>query len=531
MLNRDPAVLRGANGGGPADDINHSTFCNKPYFRIVLKVELYLCGVFPSQMNVPFMKIQLLALFLLTAYTLVGAQRENLSEEQLTMEGHFMMAKQAALLGNIDEAIQQFETLAKEDSENGVLFFELGRLYFAQEDFNTAIDKLEKAYELEPQEYYAYFLADVYQAAGRNREAAELFGQLIRRQPDEVDLYLQQADFYVRAQRVDDAIKVYDDLERRIGVTAMVSRRKHTLYLGQDDQRKAERELTRLVEAFPQRMDYRHLLAGYYQSQDDARKAETIYRQILELEPDDVRAQLALQTSSTTSTNDDELLQLLARTDVAIDLKIGRMMGLVQEVLTEQDPTKTNRLIRLAEELQRVHSDEAKANALLADSYFLAGRYAEAAEAYRQTVDLDEGIYAVWEQYLMALYQDQQLMELRSVAQDAVDIYPNRPRLYVYWALAEISRADFAEANSLLSEAQLMSGGQEDIIREVARAQQIAQELSDAPQTGQPLTLSATDPMGLILGGRYHLRSGDYQAAVDLLSPVNQSTAAFYWKP
>ncbi|MEM7572988.1 MAG: tetratricopeptide repeat protein [Bacteroidota bacterium] len=463
------------------------------------------------------MKIQLLSLLFLTCYAFLEAQTEALTEGQLTTEGHFLKAKQAALLGNVEEAIQQFEALAKADPQNSVLFFELGRLYFAEEDFNAAIDKLEKAYDLEAQEYYAYFLAEVYQTAGRNREAAELFGQLVRQQPDEVELYLQQADFYVRAQRLDDALKVYDELERRIGVTAMVSRCKHTLYLGQNDQRKAERELTRLVDAFPQRIDYRHLLAGYYQSQEQSAKAESVYQEILRLEPNDVRAQLALQTTTNTSGSDDELLRLLSRTDVAVDLKIGQLLGLVQEVLAGQDPSKTNRLVRLTEELQRVHTDDAKANALLADSYFLAERYADAATIYGQTVALDEGIYPVWEQYLVALYQDQQLSELRIVAQDAVDIFPNRPRLYVYWSLAEMSRADFGEANSLLSEAQLMSGGQVDIMQEVAAAQQLAEALAGGGATEQPARAAANDPLGQVLSGRYYLQNGDHQAAADLL--------------
>lgn len=464
------------------------------------------------------MKTSLFFVLLLSSCSLLWSQAGTLNEEQISAEGLFLAAKQAALLGNTDEAIQQFEAIAKSNPENSVVFFELGRLYHAKEDFNTAIEKLVKAYELEPQDFYAYFLTDVYESSGRYREGAQLLGQLVRQYPDEVDLYLQQADFLVRGQQADKAIDVYEKLEDQIGINALVTRRKHAIYLQQDDQRKAERELTRLVDAYPDRMEYRHLLAGYYQSQDQQTKLKQVYQDILRISPNDVRAQLALQSATPNAASNNELMQLISRPDVDIDLKIGRLLGLVQEVLDSGDPAKTAEVTQLAEELQRVHSDEAKAAALLGDMYAIGDRYADAATAYAQALELEESIYTVWEQYLMVLYQDQQLAELRDAGQDAIDIFPNRPLLYVYQALAEASRADYSEANSLLQQAQLMSGGKVELVQQVAAAQALVQVLENTPTTASPTLSSATDPLAIVLSGREAFNNGDYQAVADQLS-------------
>ncbi|MEO0629089.1 MAG: hypothetical protein AAFY91_19000, partial [Bacteroidota bacterium] len=203
--------------------------------------------------------------------------------------------------------------------------------YYSKEELNTAIDHLEQAWALEQQDAYAYFLAEMYESAGRYLEGAELMETLIDDHPEEVDLYLKQIEFLKKAQRTNDVIGVYNKLEGRLGVTPFVSRGRHNIYLESGDFRKAERELTRLIDAFPNQMEYRHLLAGYYQAQEEDTKVRETYEEILRLEPSDVRAQLALQTSNPTTESGDEVLALIGRTDVDLDLKIGRLLPSVQE--------------------------------------------------------------------------------------------------------------------------------------------------------------------------------------------------------
>jgi len=53
-------------------------------------------------------------------------------------------------------------------------------------------------------------------------------------------------------------------------------------------------------------------------------------------------------------------------------------------------------------------------------------------------------------------------MALRKYAEEALDVFPNRPSVYVHYALGEAFRANFSEANSLLEQAQLMTSGQPD---------------------------------------------------------------------
>ncbi|MEO0788993.1 MAG: tetratricopeptide repeat protein, partial [Bacteroidota bacterium] len=468
----------------------------------------YLIVTFAEMINP--VKIQLL-LWLVGVFLppCLQAQGDPITESQLAIEGRFVQAKQAALLGQIDEAISLFSALAEDDEENPVIQFELGRLYYSKEELNTAIDHLEQAWALEQQDAYAYFLAEMYESAGRYLEGAELMETLIDDHPEEVDLYLKQIEFLKKAQRTNDVIGVYNKLEGRLGVTPFVSRGRHNIYLESGDFRKAERELTRLIDAFPNQMEYRHLLAGYYQSQEEDTKVRETYEEILRLEPSDVRAQLALQTSNPTTESGDEVLALIGRTDVDLDLKIGRLLPSVQEAQPNGDTEEQNRLDAWLAELVRVHPDEAKALALQADHFYLTARYDHAADVYDQALGLEEGIYAVWEQFLVSLYLDQQMVRLRNRGTDGLDVFPNRPRLYLYLALAEASRANFSEAEGLVSEAQLMSRGSLEMAQEVSRLEWLLNKLQTEDDETLSPSVAGQDPFTDYLQARVLLASGE----------------------
>ena len=399
------------------------------------------------------------------------AQPGSVTEASIQREADYITAKREALLGKTDKAIELFRGLTEKEPDNDALQFELGRLLYASGDTDAAIESLRRAYATRPNEVYAAFLAELYQASGRHRDGAQLYAELIKANPSAEEFYLERAAFLVRAQDIKGAVAVYDQLEDRIGINPELTRRKHALYLGQGDLKRAERELQELIEAQPDRMAHRHLLAGFYVSQGKQAEARKTYQEILRRQPADVRAQLALQDTGAnpaTPAGEDGLMALIGRADVDIDLKIGKLLPLVQQLAgpagkagaRAQDAGKGQRALALAAELRRVHPDEAKAAAIQGDLYFHTGQLTEAAEAYRTTLELDDTVYPVWEQLLATLYLDNQTAELRRYAEEALDIFPNRPAVYVHYAIGEALRANFDEAASLLGQARLMVGGQ-----------------------------------------------------------------------
>ncbi len=467
--------------------------------------------------------------FLLTTTTASGlwAQGEQ-TEAAVNFEKRFIEAKQQALLGNTEKAITLLEAMSTEAPEKEVLFFELGRLHYSREQYPEAIAALKKAYARQPLASYAGLLGELYNATGQYKEGAQLYAERIKQEPDRADCYLQQANFLVKNLEVDAAIKVYDALEKRQGIHPEISRLKHSLYLAKGDNKRAEKELTALLEVFPRVMEFRYLLAGFYESQGNKSAAKATYQDILRLAPYEVKAQLALAETPQGRLNQEsqrDLLTIFSQADVSIDLKIGKILPLLQEVAATKDQQKADEGLRLAQELTRVHPDEAKAWTVMGDLFFHSQRYGEAAETYQKTIALDDTVYPVWEQLLQALYLHNQAKDLSNWAEKALDIYPNRPFIYFYAALGAVGQSDFNEAASLMSQANfIFSTANAEATKMSQTYLAIIEALAADKIPPSSEALLAGEPLQVFLLATTQLQAGQAEAALQQLLEHDQAS-------
>ena len=82
----------------------------------------------------------------------------------------------------------------------------------------------------------------------------------------------------MRSKNNSAAIKVYDKIESKFGLTEELIGKKHSLYLGLGKQKKATRELQKLTNAFPSNLEYQHMLASHFQRIGEDKKAKEIFQ-------------------------------------------------------------------------------------------------------------------------------------------------------------------------------------------------------------------------------------------------------------
>lgn len=429
---------------------------------------------------------------------------QQLTEAEVNTQKMFIEATREKLLDRPDKAIALFEQILDRDPDNAAAAFELGRLYFGQDKPLDAVRYLRTAREHDPgNEWYTRYLAEVYQATGQFTDAADLYAGLVEASPGDAERYFKQAYFLVRARRIEDAIAVYDQLEKRQGITEETSRRKHSLYLGLGDRKKAIRELEALIDAFPRQMEYRHLLAAYYESADERQEAARIYETILSLDPDNARAQLAVSQSGSEQSDENRFFSRLEpvfrRTDVSLDDKIKQLIPAINQVADKGNRELADALLTLTAVLEEVHPDAAQPYAAAGDIYFNTGRYAQAADKYEATLSRDESVYPVWEQLLTSYYHTANMQQLAGRAGDAVDVFPNQPILYYYLGMALGADGRPDEAMDWLQQAEMMSSRNPQLLAQIQALQaQLLAAGGDTERAGQLLDQAAAgrkDPL------------------------------------
>lgn len=391
--------------------------------------------------------------------------QEQVTEEEVNREKLLIEANREKLLGNYDKAITMLRELFRQENDDNkaAVAYELGRLLHAEGQLEEAVRYLKTAVDEEPSnEWYLKFLADVYQQEGRNQEGADLYEQLVELSPDNQYLAFRLAYFLVRAQEIDKAINVYEDLEKEVGVNEEIARRKHTLFLGLGDTKRAARALADLTEAFPQVLEYKHLLASFYESQGDQEAANEVYQQIIEQNPEDPKAQLALAGGS--NMRQDELRYLadlrpaFERSDVAVDLKISKLYPFITQVAETGDVVIADAALELTSIMEELHGSDPKPFSAAGDLLYHSGRKKEAIEKYRATLERDENVFPVWEQLLVSLYEVGDAAGLYDTANDALDVFPNRSIIQYYLAIGADATEEYDDALDAISMADMMSG-------------------------------------------------------------------------
>ncbi|MEZ4985576.1 MAG: tetratricopeptide repeat protein [Saprospiraceae bacterium] len=416
--------------------------------------------------------MRITGLFLLLALTVSVVAQEQITEEQVNREKMFIEANREKLMGNLDNAIQILRELLRQDGKNAAVAYELGRLLEAKGDTEDAIKHLKMAAEIETDnEWYTKHLADLYMEEGRNQEGAALYERLAKQSPSDTYIHFKWAFFLVKAQRYDEALSVYDNLEKRIGLNEEIIRRKHTLYVGMGDNKKAAKELERLANAFPTVLEYQHLLASFYESIGDSASALSVYQRIAALDPEDPKARIALTGGSNMAANElrymEELQPIFERPDVDVDLKISKLYPFITKVTETRDTSFANAALQLTDRMEKAHSGNAKPFAAAGDLYYHSGRLPQAIEKYEATLERDENVFPVWQQLLTAYYEMGDMQGLFRKANDALDVFPNRAIIQFYLAIAADGLKKYDQALDAISMADMMSGRDNNLRAEV----------------------------------------------------------------
>ncbi len=427
--------------------------------RDVLTVPFYFIDKKSKMINT---KKYFLLFSLICMATFASAQVDNRqSEADFQIQASFIEAGGLYTKGKVEEAIAIYKELLKAPEAVGAVQFELSRIYDAKDDNEAAVKAAKAAVAAEStNEWYHKQLGDLYQKIGDDKMAAETYATLTRLKPNNSYYYYKQAYFLVRANEPNKALKIYENLEERIGVNEELSRRKHTLFLGLGDKKKAEREIVKLIEIYPSDLDYRHFLAGFYESNDEKGKAKKVYEYILTQNPNDTEAMVALAEDKKSDGDDADYIESLkvpfSNVDLAVDAKIAQIIPLIQKVANENNTAMADQLLELSTIMEEVH-DDAKAYSIAGDLYYYTGRKKEAIEKYEQTIQRNETVLLVWEQYLSAIKDTKDWKKLLSRSEDALDVFPNQASIHLSNAIAYGRTGKHADALNALQQAKMMS--------------------------------------------------------------------------
>ena len=367
------------------------------------------------------------------------------------------------MLGEWDKAEALFRAVLTDDVQNSVACYELSRTLSSSGKESEALTYIQKAIRIDPEnEWYLLMEADIHEKIGDLNATMAMYDRLIDLKPDKGYFYEMQINFCKKTGEQERLLKLLDGYEALRGANESITRtRFETLdAMGRTDEALAA--LQKLTEAFPFNTDYKFLSASYAKKIGQEEKAKQYYKDILEIDPDNSRAKLAMASSEKMKGDDIGYLQsikpVITNPGVEIDVKLRELIPYVVDVSKTKDTVMSQTLLEVIQLLVKTHPADPKSYAIQGDVLSILGQEKEAIASYTKSTALKGSVYAVWEQLLTLLMTARTYDELIKQAQLAIDNFPNQAYLYYAAGFGSYKKEQYDKALEMLNEALIMTG-------------------------------------------------------------------------
>lgn len=366
----------------------------------------------------------------------------------------FLNANKEKILGNWNTAAELFAEVIRKDPQNAAAMYELSNVFVEQKKFTDALFFSKSAYKLDPNnQWYAQHYAYVLQRNSRFKESAEVFAQLIKDHPEVESYYLELADANVYAGQFEEAIKAYDQLEARFGVSEEFVINKCRIYQQLKKPEKAIQELQKLITADPKNVEVYGLLAELYQVQGDTAKALETFQQIEKIDPENPFVHLSLadfyRNAGDKEKSFTELKLAFQNPRLEIETKIS-ILGSYYS-LVDQYPELKGQSVELCQLLVSTHPSDPRSYAVQGDFLVQEKKYEEARTNYRKARELGSKDYSVFSQLLFLDSQLQDWQSMLTDSEEALSLFPDQPFVYFFNGIAKQQNKKYAEAIAVLN--------------------------------------------------------------------------------
>ena len=376
--------------------------------------------------------------------------------EQMQIDNAFLEGVKHMMIEDYGTALNIFFDVLKMDNRHAPANFQISKIRLMQNQPNEAEIYAERAYRLSPQnKFYLEHLAYIYQENNKFPQALNSLERLVKLDPRNNDYLFEMANLYLFMRKPLDAIRIYDSIEMRHGISDELSMQKIKIYQMLGREANVRNELQKLIEKFPYEPKYLMILAELNMHAQKYNEAFSNYQKVLSIDPENPYIHLSLADYYKVMKDTTNMLQ-----QMALAFRNPRLDGDSKAMLIVSHYNlflQQGSLYEMLDAILSAHPDEPKALAMYADFLYHDKRFSEAREKYRKVLAHDASLYAVWE---ALLFCDLFLLDTTALlhdAQEALEHFPEQPLVYYMLGTAYNIQADYSMAMQYLEMAAQLS--------------------------------------------------------------------------
>lgn len=372
-------------------------------------------------------------------------------QEQVFSKYYFDALKEKAL-GNIDQQSSFLDSAIKANPLSDAARYEKAIVLQKTNNTKEAIAQAKSALAIKPNfDWYLQLLANLYEQNKDYKDAANTYLKLSELKPDNIDYAMDQAMMLFYNGEFQEAIKVYEKIQKTTGINEEIAQNKQKIFLKMGKISEAANELQLLINENPREIRYYLMLGDLYGANNLKDKSLESYKKALEIEPLNGYAHLAMadyyREKKESKLAYAELKIAFEQSDLDIDTKVRILFNYFSRLT--QPETKAEAL-ELGELLTKVHPTDAKSFAIYGDLLYQTENLVEARKSYEKALELEKKLVIIWDQLSRILISQSDYIGVIKLSEEALTYHPNQSVFYLYNGLAQIQLKKYPQAVSML---------------------------------------------------------------------------------
>lgn len=302
-------------------------------------------------------------------------------EQARKYDYYFLEATRLKQKEDYAAAMELYEHCLALNPRSAAAMYELAQFYLYLEQPQRAHNLLQKAVELEPDNFwYRQILGAYYQSKQDYPNAIKVYEQMVERFPNRSELQMALIDLYNYQKDYPNVILALNKLELKEGKSEQISMNKFQVYLQMNEKEKAFQEIESLSKEYPNDLRYSVLLGDAYLNNERPEDAYSTYQKVLDIEPDNAMAQMALISYYDQLGKDtlmrEQLQLVLDNPKVNNDARLNIVRQMIMD--SEQSDRDSTRILQLFDRLLEKEQENADM-AMLCYGYMQAKKMSDEA--------------------------------------------------------------------------------------------------------------------------------------------------------
>jgi len=338
---------------------------------------------------------------------------------------------------NYDRAIESLEKAAKEKPNEAVVYFEMGKNQYLLKKYAEAEANFKKVIQMtgeRPEVYQAMY--NIYYDTSQYTEAIETVKKLI---PFDKDYKEDLANLYERTENYKEALKILEELDQELGTNDYRNQLRQQIYSKSEDTGTQITDLQKRIDKNPvNEQDFLNLIF-LHSEEGNSLAAFEVAQNLLKIKPDSELVHLALYKFYLEEKQPEKALQSMKIVFSAEAIDQENKFKVLNDFLlfVNENPTYEDELEEMVSIFSTLQNDT-KVYEQLGNYYLKKKMFAEALQYFELGVASNPGDLNLIKNTLLLQIDFKKFKEAESLSKSALDFFPSQPILYLLQGVANI---------------------------------------------------------------------------------------------